>query len=271
MGKTGTSAIQKVAFEALFNSNESLEYFPYGLKGDVHNLLSDNYPSFNKDDFVSNCNKISQLDHAKSYLISSEFLCYASDDHIEFLISSIKSAGFSVEILFVVRAYSNLIHSSYLQALKTGYGLKHGESGDAYYDRNISSVRLGRSIKRWGNDPDVEITIFNYDSIKNDLIQCFFDYLGVNIDFNSVNAAKDVNESLLPEFISLIANFDEVNLNDKNYFERRSIFIGNLLAISKEAKPYSKLNVLSKSKSEIACQLYKRDLEEFKVMYKVIE
>lgn len=237
IGKTATSAIQNLAFINL-RDNSVCEYFPFGLIGNVHNGLADLHPNFNSVFFATAMASFDQLSKAKNYLISSEFLCFSSKVNIQTLLNKIVDSGFKAEVIFVVREFSKLLLSAYLQALKTGYGLVRGESYYDYVERTKSQFNLVSLIDKWNGIPEVTIKILSFDKYSDGFVKKFFGIIGCDSLIKD-DTLKLVNESLLAEFIPLIRNYDNLvrwSLEDKDSMKNRTSFVQDLLALSKKYK-----------------------------------
>ncbi|MBB1352347.1 hypothetical protein [Pseudoalteromonas sp. SG45-3] len=201
LGKTATSAIQNIAFNQL---KEDVLYFPFGLKGDVHNYLADVHPIFDEEHFDIELDKVAQLDKNKNYFISSEFLCYCTKEHIKSLCTKIMSLGFHIKVIFAIRELLPLIESSYLQSLKSAHGLVAGESMLGFYKRNKQQFNFNMLINKWSSVDNVDVVIIEYDKYKDNFVKVFFQYLGVE-----VTGSKSVtNSSINSVFIELITTID---------------------------------------------------------------
>jgi hypothetical protein len=239
IGKTATSAIQRVGMTQL---DGLLRYCPFGLVGDVHNLLADIHDRFDKDVFLRELEGIKALDKNYNYLISSEFLCYSSDENIKFLTKELLSAGFDLEIVFVFREYSSLLLSTYLQTLKSGHNLLKGETFEGFVSRNLQSFKYDFLVGKWTNDPRVSVKILNFDSNKSGFVEYFFESLGVT-SCDLIHTNEIINDSLIPECIPLILMFDSVESTEL----ARAEFIKGLLAFSKEYSGYSSSGIYKES------------------------
>jgi len=180
IGKTATSAIQKVCYESI-SDDSNTKYFPFGLIGDVHNSLSDFHPNFKEDIFDEAICQFKNLDSSYNYLISSEFLAYASKDLINTLIKAIINAGFQPEVILVIRSFSDLLLSSYLQALKSGFGLHKGESIIDYAERVQKDLNYLDLLDKWGQ---CTAKIIDFDLNKKNIINVFLNELEINVKSN---------------------------------------------------------------------------------------
>jgi hypothetical protein len=202
LGKTATSAIQKIAINQLKGSTL---YFPFGLKGDVHNYLSDVHPIYNEEYFNDELAKLTQLKKDKNYLISSEFLCYSTKSHIQKLCKLITEAGFQIQVIFAVRDLLPLIQSSYLQSLKSMHGLVAGESMLEFYKRNKQQFNFKMLIEKWSINDSVEVSIIEFDKYGKHFVKRFFEYLNTEVEGD-----QDItNSSIHIGFVELITTLDK--------------------------------------------------------------
>jgi len=202
LGKTATSAIQHIAITQL---KGDILYFPFGLKGDVHNYLSDVHPIYDEIYFESEMAKVNQLDKKKSYLISSEFLCYSTEAHIKNLCNKIITTGFKIKVVFASRDLLSLIQSSYLQSLKSMHGLINGESLFDFYKRNKQQFSIDMLVRKWAVNDGVDIAIIEFDKYGGNFVEKFFEYLGVKV----TGSHTIKNSSIHSGFIELITTLDK--------------------------------------------------------------
>jgi hypothetical protein len=260
LGKTATSAIQKIAKEQL---NGDMLYFPFGLKGDVHNYLADVHPAFTEEHFNEEVNKLIQLDKSKNYLISSEFLCYSTKSHIQSLCQKIIDAGFKVQVIFAVRELLPLIQSSYLQSLKSMHGLVAGESMLEFYKRNKQQFSYKMLIEKWSIIEGVKVTIIEFDKYGKGFVKRFFEYLNIEVD----GAQEITNSSINVGFVELITTLDKSITNFQ--FEDRLELIELLIKLSDKYKgsilsENSDIDYIQNDLNSL------NEIEEIKTKYQVI-
>lgn len=248
LGKTGTSAIQNSAFSNIKKTSQT-KYFPYGLIGNVHNGLADAHPQFSAQEYGKSLSLIKKINRNYDYLISSEFLCYSSSKAIEELISALKSEGFKVKVIFVYRNFSDLILSSYLQALKSGYGLIKGESIIDYASRMEHILDIKAMLNKWAS---CEIIPINYDENKSDFVNSFMNKINLAIDQQS-KPREQINTSLLCEFIPLIRNYDLKNHDISS--GKRALVITQLLKASDCLAEYTQKDFHKNCIQEIAMRM----------------
>jgi len=263
IGKTATSAIQGLCYEGISEDSRT-KYFPLGLIGDVHNLLSDIHPKFEDKTFRDVICGIKDLDKSFNYFISSEFLAYASTDVINSLKGAIIDAGFELEVLLVIRNFSDLMLSTYLQALKTGFGLNKGESIIDYCNRVKGDLNYLKMLSKWEGGA---ITIIDYDANKKNIINVVLDHLKITIKPN-VNLKKQVNLSLLCDFIPLIRRFDLMS-PEAQPLERKA-FINKLLDISKDYSRFADNSFHKQCIQKITDEMQDTQYPQLKLQYNFI-
>jgi hypothetical protein len=268
IGKTATSAIQRYAFTHLMDIG-SLRYSPFGLIGECHNALADSHPQYSQGRYDSEVTALHAMfaeDSTQNVLISTEFFVNSSPETISRIINPLMEKGIHVAVILIVRSYPSLIVSAYLQALKTGYGLTYGESLLEYAKRNLEMFRVGYQLSRWDNINPSSITLLEYDHCKSTILETFFRLCGFSgvIDGGSTL----VNVSLLPEFISIVRNFDKYHKCNNS---KRQALLRSLMELSKEYREVSYNGDLISLAQNMYGKLYEDDIRLAKLNFNKVE
>lgn len=263
MGKTATSAIQKVARNKL-PVNSGVKYVPYGIdeSSNAHNLLADNHPKFNLEiynEIIQRLRRDKEEFFAQSNLISSEFLMFSSHEHRERLIRDLSSVWSDIIVVFTIRRYDHLLYSSYLQALKTGYGLLQNDNINTYIERMKPAFSLPLHLGYWSKVG--QVCFLDFD--KGSIVKRFFEFLGVEVE--NISMSDEVNSSLITEVIGLINQFDSLNSGD-SINNNRQAFIKDLLKFSDKYRKYSVRDFKNAFLEDAKFQ-YEQDINLIKRLY----
>lgn len=195
IGKTATSAIQKIAYELSIGGSFGLRYPIVSRLTNSHDALSGLHPSANAKHAFEELKADIEENAGLDYFISSEFLAFSKLEERVELVEIFKSRGYKVDIYFGIRNYTDLVLSSYLQAVKVGWGYELGESLGEYMDRNFSAFRVPHHVRNWIDlVGESSIYLVDYDKDKESFISRFFHSIGVEL--GGVEAEKKVNESI---------------------------------------------------------------------------
>lgn len=268
IGKTATSAIQHQLFRHSYSeSGDSVFIYPnIGLDNEnAHHYFADNFPGYSEkkleEYFKFFEDKLESIDVNKNciFIISSEFLIYSSREHIDYLITRFKCIFDNIEILFSIRNYTDLIYSSYLQAVKVNYGIENGESIIDYYRRMGNGFDFSLLLEKF-NKAD-SIKYIDYDKHKNNFVGYFLSSIGFDINELSLNITKD-NLSIIEDVVGIIFKFDEKNED----IERRKKFISNMLTFSNNYKNFSSKSMKEILRKEISDR-YENDISIMRDKY----
>ncbi|WP_159656135.1 hypothetical protein [Vibrio atypicus] len=268
IGKTATSAVQYGLFEnSNFESDNTIYIYPnVGLDSEhAHHYFADNYPGFSagniKDNILQIKNEVCAIGNEKNvvYILSSEFLVHSSQAHIDFLLSEFKSFFDSVEVVFSVRNYVDLVYSSYLQAVKVNYGIINSESILDYYSRMGDGFNFPVLLDKFSKYDCVKF--IDYDKNKMDFIRVFFSSIG--FDSSKLKIANNKkNLSIIEDVVDIIFSFDK--LNDKT--ANRQTFISNMVAFSNNYKDFSSRKMKEQLIEKIG-SIYESDLRCIREKY----
>ena len=215
IGKTGTSAIQHYAYSNFLGAKSTIDlvYSPIGLddKG-VHNTFADNHPSYSKEIFDKNLDELIAYakETDKDVFVSSEFLIRSSAPHIRHILETILNRDIQIKVVIAIRNYTDYLISSYLQAVKVKWGMKHGETLTDFCNREIDNIRMPLLVDQWSRIVgDKNISIFDYDRYKSTLLASFFSAISQN--GNEINDANEnVNTSIKLSYAKILLEFDRV-------------------------------------------------------------
>ncbi|CAH6828785.1 conserved hypothetical protein [Vibrio chagasii] len=218
MGKTATSAIQRVGVEHCF---DNLNYSKFGVLGEAHNYFSSIHPQYSEDKFTSewqgflNC----LVNSDKNFLISSEFLIRDDPEHIKRMILDLKSIGYKVQVVFSIRSYTSYLISAFLQGVKVNWGVSPDETVFEFSKRELPLIRLPDLIKPWAeNAGDENIFILDYDNNRHGFVEKFYSGLGAHLDLNEYRS-ENVNPSIKLAVAPLLRHFDRVSSNSSQRAE----------------------------------------------------
>lgn len=221
-GKTGTSAIQSFL---LLNQNRlmqsGLSVPAIGSEGGkaylAHHRLSGAGRFADSDPFPM-WREISRIDTSR-VLVSSEIFHsrISNKDGIEFF-EAVKEilASWEIRIVFYIRRQDQWLESAYEQWIKTGE-LRTGESIDQFADRYRKSlVQQVRSFCDIFGKDFVIVRPYQRSQLKNaDIIEDFFDVIGLNIDQTFEWPVGNPNPSLPAELLEFKRLYNSV-CNSRN-------------------------------------------------------
>lgn len=219
IGKTGTSAIQKVGFSLPVDDPTQVCFLPYGQASGAHNGLAMNHPQYDAVNFASNNQKTLQFisQREASTIISSEFLIRLSRPQIIETTKALLDKGVQVKAIFSIRNYNAYLASAYMQAVKAKFGKNANEGLSGYCSREIDSIRYPLLLDRWAQVlGDENIYLLDYDEYKESFVDKFFSIFNLKIDEEASRKNKNVNPSIPLCFDEVMCEFDKVSTNSKD-------------------------------------------------------
>jgi hypothetical protein len=212
IGKTATSAIQKMGSKLPIDNADAVCFSPYGYIQDVHNVFADNHPQFDPEKCQIELRKLIKFAKKRNAdtVVSSEFLIRSSAGHVRKILNRVINSGLNVKIIVSVRNYTDYLLSSYLQAVKVKWGMKPGESLQSYAVRELKNVRLLVLVDQWARVVgDENVTILDYDKFKQNFVAKFFNWIGVE-HIDTDESAQIANNSLPFSSANVLLEFDKV-------------------------------------------------------------
>ena len=213
IGKTATSAIQEIGTSLPVDNKKATCFSPFGLLNTVHNALACNHPQFDADKYATELEGLFRFIKSRkaNTVVSSEFLIRSPVHHVKSLLERCQAEGVDVKVVFVIRNYSDYLISSYLQAVKVKWGMRPGEDLLSYADRELQNIRLTQLIDKWARFVgDSNIFILDYDQYKADVVDRFFEFVGVKEIDKSITT-RIVNPSIPLNAANILLEFDKVS------------------------------------------------------------
>ncbi len=213
IGKTATSAIQKVGLSLPCDDPEQPCFSPYGIFGGAHNRFASNHPNYDPQIFETEWKKLIEFASARnaSTIVSSEFLIRDKAEHIKRMIDDCKEAGIDVKVLVAVRNYTDYLVSAFLQAVKVNWGIKPEEDIYSFCQREIELIRVNVLIDKWSRVlSDQDVFVLDYDKYKDKFLELFFSVNQFNIE-NKTETNERVNKSIPIAAAHMIRHFDRVS------------------------------------------------------------
>lgn len=246
IGKTGTSAIQKVGFSLPDNDPDKVCFLPFGEASGAHNALAMNHPQFDAIGFKSNIDKIVEFVSQRnaSTIISTEFMIRLTKSQIIETTKVLLEQGIEVKALFSIRNYNTYLASAYMQAIKAKFGKNKNEGLLAYCSREIESIRYPLLLDRWAQVlGDKNIFLIDYDLYRADFVSNFFAVFNIEIDEHLALDNNNVNPSIPLCFDELMIAFDKVSSNS---IDRKNLIQLLINAEVNKAVNASRLNEIEK-------------------------
>lgn len=212
IGKTGTSAIQKVLHserEAFLKHDFFIPLTGLNYDNLGHHRLAkyqESFPSNVTKDLYGELLAEISASSQSNILISSELYCYCKSEFIDFMGKLF--SGFSVKIILYVREQVSLVESTFLWWQAQGYDYKYNV--DDFFEMAKGGFNYQWMIKGWlDNFGENAIIVKVYDKklIGGRTLSYFFD--GVYGKYICEDSPEVVNKSLLPCFSSLISSLDK--------------------------------------------------------------
>lgn len=218
IGKTGTSAIQKVGFDLASNNPDQACFLPIGQVSGAHNALAINHPQFDQSNFDSNVQEIIRFISKRnaSTIISSEFLIRLTKPQVIKTTKAFLNEGIQVKAIFSIRNYSSYLASAYMQAIKAKFGKAENENLVGYCSREIESIRYPMLLDRWAQViGDENIYLLDYDLYRANFVAKFFSVFDIILEESIETGSKNVNPSIPLCFDEVMSAFDRVS-NDSS-------------------------------------------------------
>jgi hypothetical protein len=215
IGKTATSAIQKIGFNLPNNANKNPYFSPYGVLGGANNLFASNHPQFSLFKHQEQWDLLLELAFKsdRSTVISSEFLIRDNPKHIETMLKQAKAKGLNVKVVVAIRNYTDYLVSAFLQAVKVNWGIPPHEDVFRFCERELTQIRMPLLVDHWSRHiGDENIFLMDYDENKNDFVDLFFKTIGVTLSGGSQKDIK-VNTSIKLEIAPMLRHFDQTSDN----------------------------------------------------------
>jgi len=263
IGKTGTSAIQKVGFSLPSNNPAQVCFVPIGQASGAHNALAMNHPQFDSFNFESNIQKIIQFETERntSTIISSEFLIRLTKPQIVETTKALMSAGVQVKAIFSIRDYSTYLASAYMQAIKAKFGRTENEGLLEYCSREIESIRYPILLDRWAKViGDQNIYLLDYDLYRESFVTKFFSVFNIGLNERIKLDNKNVNPSIPLCFDEVMIAFDRVSNNVKDRKELIQLLVNAEINKSLNQKRLQEVEKITLNK-------FKHDKERLTVRY----
>lgn len=263
IGKTATSAIQKVGLALSTENPDQACFSPFGIIGGAHNSLASNHPLFNDDVFKEEWKKT--LDFASkrnaSTIISSEFLVRDNTAHIKKMIEDAYGAGVQIKVIFAVRNYTDYLISAFLQAVKVNWGIPDSENVFMFCERELAQVRMPLLVDCWAKHiGDENVFLMDYDKDKKGFVNLFFKTIGLEVDSGDKKENK-VNESIRLEIAPMLRQFDRITSNK----QQRPEFIKFLNSL--DYKEQHSKNVKQRIDNKIVRNAFSHDKERLSARY----
>lgn len=218
IGKTGTSAIQKMLFENRdVLAAQGVFYPDFGLYGNAHHLFA-NFrkprPSPRVAELIASAKTSADGLGCRSILISSEQFMYCNADYIREFLSHF--SAWRISVILFVRRQPELIASAFLQKLKEAP--LHSTGAHAFFCQNKRAFDYSRKIAIWRsllNPEDIHVKLYDKHLLGNDVCSKFLGLLGLVLP--ETGHTSQANLSLIPEFVPIIQLMDsgEMNLNTR--------------------------------------------------------
>jgi len=253
-GKTGTTSIQ----DYLFNNKEryaSVYCYPeVGLRGSgQHNLAPLGKESFEAEDSIRYTKLVKFLSTTKkspTTIISSEYFCFAKQGFIKDIHRFLQE--FDVRIIFYVRNQIDLIQSAFLQWQREGWDYQG--SLESYFKAHGHAFDFMSRIEPWADcfgADNIIARVYDKKVTGKDVCFDFLKLIGLE-HCCSVDFLPRSNESLIPEFSSLITNMDESGIGP----DERKELIRFLLEASVNFKKFSRSSLVSSRMRRVIQEYY---------------
>ena len=263
IGKTATSAIQKIGFTLLVNKSEQACFSPYGIFGGAHNYFASNHPGFSAVKFQTQWDELVNFASNKqsSTVVSSEFLIRDNPKHIEVMLTQARAKGLEVKVIVAVRNYTDYLISAFLQAVKVNWGIPDNENLFMFCERELAQIRMPFLVDHWAKHiGDENIFLMDYDKDKQHFVNLFFKNIGLEVDINDKQEYK-VNESIRLEIAPMLRHFDHVSANK----QQRPKFIEFLNTL--DYKEQYSVNVKKRIETQIVRNAFTHDKERLTARY----
>lgn len=264
IGKTATSAIQKVGLALPTSLSDQACFAPFGVHGNAHNLFASNHPDFKQDVFDKEWPKLLDfaLSRDASTIVSSEFLIRDRPAHIKMLIESALAKGLQVKVLIAVRDYTDYLISAFLQGVKVQWGVRNNDNIFSFCEREVENIRMNLLVDHWSRHAgDENIQIIDYDKHKDIIIEKFFALFDLSIDNTKSN--EKVNKSISVETVPFIRHFDRIVDSEP---DERAEFIKYVSQF--KFKPKHKQYVKNRVKNQIVSAKFEHDMNILTKRYK---
>ncbi|MFW8629141.1 hypothetical protein [Vibrio natriegens] len=257
IGKTATSAIQKIGLGLPTKEKNKACFSPFGVYGYAHNYFASNHPGYKEDIFQKEWQQL--LNFAKSReastVVSSEFLIRDKPSHIKYLIESAKEAGLDVKVVVSVRNYVDYLISAFLQGVKVQWGIRNDDSIFTFCERELDNIRMNRLADHWARHlGDENVFLIDYDKDRSVIVEKFFDLFGITIE-DGKPKKETVNSSICLEAFPMIRHFDRVSADP----EQRQEFIAYVCSLSFNST--FKTNVENRVKNQIVGAAFTHDID----------
>jgi len=219
IGKTGTSAVQKVGFSLPYNDPNKVCFLPFGEVSGAHNKLAMNHPQFDEINFKSNIDRVVEFvsERNASTIISTEFMIRLTKPQIIETTKVLLEKNIEIKALFSIRNYNTYLASAYMQAIKAKFGKNDNEGLLAYCSRELESIRYPLLLDRWAQVlGDDNIFLIDYDLYRADFVRNFFAVFNIEIDERLVLDNNNINPSIPLCFDELMIAFDKVSNNSED-------------------------------------------------------
>lgn len=213
-GKTGTTSIQKFAFNNFKDGNVFLPKTGWWNEGEGHHHLTNNLNYKTIDQVIpviwNDLIKEVEKTDAERIFISSEQFCHLRDSSISLIKDIVIDVFSEVKIIFFVRNQIDLILSAYLQRAKETSTISLPSFYD-FIEETQTSFDFNERINYWEENFSKENIIARlYDplTIKNS-VEEICKVLNTN-KFNRKYPDKQyqLNNSIRPEFLELLSDID---------------------------------------------------------------
>ncbi|HCG6788044.1 TPA: hypothetical protein NJ263_001526 [Vibrio parahaemolyticus] len=211
IGKTATSAIQKVGLALPTSLSDQACFAPFGVHGNAHNLFASNHPDFKQDVFDKEWPKLLDfaLSRDASTIVSSEFLIRDRPAHIKLLIDSALAKGLQVKVVIAVRDYTDYLVSAFLQGVKVQWGVNSNDTVFTFCERELENIRMNRLVDHWSRHVgDENIHLINYDENKKVMVEKFFSLVALYPEKKDLK--ENVNASISVDIVPFIRHFDKI-------------------------------------------------------------
>ncbi|MCA2455329.1 MULTISPECIES: hypothetical protein [Vibrio] len=264
IGKTATSAIQKVGLALPTSLSEQACFAPFGVHGNAHNLFASNHPDFKQDVFDKEWPKLLDfaLSRDASTIVSSEFLIRDRPEHIKLLIDSALAKGLQVKVIIAVRDYTDYLISAFLQGVKVQWGIRNDDNIFSFCEREVENIRMNLLVDHWSRHAgDENVHIIDYDKHKDIIVEKFFSLFDLSIDNTKSN--EKVNKSISVETVPFIRHFDRIVDFEP---DERAEFIEYVSQF--KFKPKHKQYVKNRVKNQIVSAKFEHDMNILTKRYK---
>jgi hypothetical protein len=210
IGKTATSAIQRMGLALPVLDPDRACFSPIGVLGGAHNAFASIHPMFDPEVFERSMAELIAFTLRRNAptVVSSEFLMRERAEKIQELTAALSSAGIQCQAVFGIREYDGFLMSAYMQALKVGWGMRQNETLEDYAKREISLIRYPELVDRWARCiGDDNVFLIDYDKHRERFLSIFFGFL--NLSAASIpEVTETINPSLPIGAAEIVRSFD---------------------------------------------------------------